>query len=133
MTDIAEVLPDKDYEFGFHDDIKPFFSTGEGINEDIIRQISKEKNEPEWMLDYRLKCYQTYLKIEDPPFGPDLSGLDLEHMKYYQKQTDKKYRDWNDVPDKIKETFDRLGVPEAERKYLAGSSLNTNQNPSTIT
>ncbi|GAT90433.1 Fe-S cluster assembly protein SufB [Apilactobacillus kunkeei] len=122
MTDIAEVLPDKDYEFGFHDDIKPFFSTGEGINEDIIRQISKEKNEPEWMLDYRLKCYQTYLKIEDPPFGPDLSGLDLEHMKYYQKQTDKKYRDWDDVPDKIKETFDRLGVPEAERKYLAGSS-----------
>lgn len=122
MTDIAEVLPDKDYEFGFHDDIKPFFSTGEGINEDIIRQISKEKNEPEWMLDYRLKCYQTYLKIEDPPFGPDLSGLDLEHMKYYQKQTDKKYRDWDDVPDKIKETFDRLGVPESERKYLAGSS-----------
>ncbi|MHA8111286.1 Fe-S cluster assembly protein SufB [Lactobacillaceae bacterium Melli_B4] len=122
MTDITEVLPDKDYEFGFHDDVQPVFTTGEGLNEDIIRQISQEKHEPEWMLDYRLKSYHTYLKIEDPPFGPDLSELDLEHMKYYQKSTNQKYRDWDDVPDKIKETFDKIGVPEAERKYLAGSS-----------
>ncbi len=61
-------------------------------------------------------------KMPMPDFGPDLSDLDLEHMLYYQKATDKQYRDWEDVPDKIKETFDRLGVPEAERKYLAGSS-----------
>ena len=74
------------------------------------------------MLDYRLKSYKTYQKLAMPNFGPDLSDLDLENMLYYQKMTDRKYRDWDDVPDKMKETFDRLGVPEAERKYLAGSS-----------
>ena len=110
------------YEYGFHDDVTPVYSTGEGLNEDIVRQISAEKHEPQWMLDYRLKAYQIYQKLPEPKVGPDLSGLDLVHMKYFQKATDKKYRDWNDVPDKIKQTFDRLGVPEAERKYLAGSS-----------
>ena len=74
------------------------------------------------MLDFRLKSFHAYEKMPMPDFGPDLSGLDLEHMLYYQKTTDKQYRDWEDVPDKIKDTFDRLGVPEAERKYLAGSS-----------
>ncbi|WP_413627911.1 Fe-S cluster assembly protein SufB [Fructilactobacillus vespulae] len=122
MTDINEVLNNNDYEFGFHDDVTPFFSTGNGINEEIIRQISAEKEEPEWMLDYRLKCFQTYLKMEDPEFGPSLKDLDLKNMKYYQKATDKKARDWDDVPDEIKKTFDKIGVPEAERKYLAGSS-----------
>lgn len=122
MTDINDVLDDKEYEFGFHDDVKPVFTTGRGLTEDVVRQISAEKEEPEWMLEYRLSAYHAYLKMEDPEFGPDLSGLDLDHMNYYQKVTDKKYRDWNDVPEEIKDTFDRLGVPEAERKYLAGSS-----------
>jgi len=115
-------LNDEDYEYGFHDDIKPKYSTGRGLTEDTVRQISAEKNEPQWMLDYRLKSYQTYKKLPMPDFGPDLSDLDLKNMLYYQKMTDKKYRDWNDVPDDLKKTFDRLGVPEAERKYLAGSS-----------
>lgn len=110
------------YEFGFHDDVKPKFSTGRGLNEDIIRKISAEKHEPQWMLDYRLKAYHQYLELPMPKFGPDLSGLDLEHMLYYQKMTDKKYRSWDQVPDKLKLTFDKLGVPEAERKYLAGSA-----------
>ncbi len=87
-----------------------------------MRAISHEKKEPQWMLDFRLKSFHAYEKMPMPDFGPDLSGLDLEHMLYYQKATDKQYRDWEDVPDKIKDTFDRLGVPEAERKYLAGSS-----------
>jgi len=115
-------LNDEDYEYGFHDDIEPKYSTGRGLTEDTVRQISAEKNEPQWMLDYRLKSYQTYKKLPMPDFGPDLSDLDLKNMLYYQKMTDKKYRDWNDVPDDLKKTFDRLGVPEAERKYLAGSS-----------
>lgn len=122
MVDVSEVLSKQEYEFGFHDDVTPFFSTGEGLTENVIRQISAEKEEPEWMLEYRLKCYHTFLKMEDPAFGPDLSVLDLDHMKYYQKATDQKFRDWDDVPEEIKETFDRIGVPEAERKYLAGSS-----------
>ena len=115
-------LNDTEYEYGFHDDIEPKFSTGRGLTEETVRMISAEKNEPQWMLDYRLKSYEIYKKLDMPHFGPDLSDLDLEHMLYYQKMTDKKYRDWNDVPDKMKQTFDRLGVPEAERKYLAGSS-----------
>ena len=115
-------LNDSEYEYGFHDDVKPKFTTGRGLTEETVRQISAEKNEPQWMLDYRLKSYKTYQKLAMPNFGPDLSDLDLENMLYYQKMTDRKYRDWDDVPDKMKETFDRLGVPEAERKYLAGSS-----------
>ncbi|KGO32341.1 hypothetical protein Q757_01530 [Oenococcus alcoholitolerans] len=74
------------------------------------------------MLDYRLKAYAEFKKMPDPPFGPDLSGLDLKNMLFYQKSTEKKYRNWSEVPDQIKTTFDRLGVPQAERKYLAGSS-----------
>lgn len=115
-------LENSEYEYGFHDDVKPKFSTGRGLTEETVRKISAEKNEPQWMLDYRLKSYKTYQKLAMPNFGPDLSDLDLENMLYYQKMTDRKYRDWDDVPDKMKETFDRLGVPEAERKYLAGSS-----------
>ncbi|WP_195701507.1 Fe-S cluster assembly protein SufB [Companilactobacillus futsaii] len=115
-------LENSEYEYGFHDDVKPKFTTGRGLTEETVRKISAEKNEPQWMLDYRLKSYHTYQKLAMPKFGPDLSDLDLENMLYYQKMTDKKYRDWDDVPDKMKETFDRLGVPEAERKYLAGSS-----------
>ena len=118
----AVVAGTENYEYGFHDDVTPVYSTGEGLNEDVIRQISAEKHEPQWMLDYRLAAYEIYRKLPQPKVGPDLSGLDLVHMKYFQKATDKKYRDWNDVPDKIKQTFDRLGVPQAERKYLAGSS-----------
>lgn len=115
-------LNNSEYEYGFHDDIKPKYSTGRGLTEETVRQISAEKNEPQWMLDYRLKSYATYQKLSMPNFGPDLSKLDLKNMLYYQKMTDRKYRDWDDVPDKMKETFDRLGVPEAERKYLGGSS-----------
>lgn len=122
MTDVSEVLDDKDYEFGFHDDVKPVYSTGLGLTEDTVREISKAKDEPQWMLDYRLKAYHTYLKMAEPGFGPDLTGLDLKHMKFFQRATDKQYRDWDDVPQEIKTTFDRLGVPQAERKYLAGSS-----------
>ncbi len=122
MTEASEIIGDDNYEYGFHDDVKPVYSTGRGLNEDIIREISKAKHEPQWMLDYRLKAYQTFLKMPDPDFGPDLSKLDLDNLSFFQRATDKKYRDWDDVPDKIKQTFDRLGVPQAERKYLAGSS-----------
>ena len=122
MTKVEDIVKDENYQYGFHDDVKPKFSTGRGLTEDIVRKISAEKHEPKWMLDYRLKCYEIYKKMPMPNFGPDLSDLDLENMLYYQKMTDKKYRDWKDVPDDIKETFERLGVPQAERKYLAGSA-----------
>lgn len=110
------------YEYGFHDQVTPKYSTGRGLTEDVVRKISTEKHEPQWMLDYRLKSYRIFKKLPMPKFGPDLSGIDLKNMLYYQKMTDRKYRDWDDVPDDLKKTFERLGVPEAERKYLAGSA-----------
>lgn len=123
MTEETTMPQFEEYDYGFSDDVEPVFSTGRGLTEDVVRAISREKKEPQWMLDFRLKSFHAYEKMPMPDFGPDLSDLDLEHMLYYQKATDKQYRDWEDVPDKIKETFDRLGVPEAERKYLAGSSV----------
>ncbi|MCP0885935.1 Fe-S cluster assembly protein SufB [Ligilactobacillus sp. WILCCON 0076] len=111
-----------EYQYGFKDDITPVFTTGEGLTEDIVREISAAKNEPQWMLDFRLKAYKIYQRLSMPNFGPDLSTLDFEHINYFRRDTDKVARNWEDVPEDIKKTFDRLGVPEAERKYLAGSS-----------
>ncbi|MCG0632329.1 putative ABC transporter component, iron regulated (putative) [Lactiplantibacillus plantarum] len=123
MSEVPDVVRnDRDYEYGFHDDVKPAYSTGRGLTEATVREISAAKHEPQWMLDYRLNAYHEYLKMPMPKFGPDLTKLDLKDMLYYQKMTDKKFRDWKEVPADLKRTFDRLGVPEAERKYLAGSS-----------
>lgn len=119
---INSILGDSAYEYGFHDDIEPTYSTGRGLTEATVREISAAKNEPSWMLEYRLKAYETFKKLPMPSYGPDLSELDLANMRYYQKMTDKKFRNWKDVPENLKKTFERLGVPEAERKYLAGSA-----------
>lgn len=118
----AAISNDKASELGFQDDYQAVFSTGKGLNEDIISQISAKKNEPQWMLDYRLQAYQTYLRMPMHTWGPDLSEIHFEDIYYYNKPTNDKYRDWDDVPAELKETFERLGVPEAERKWLAGSS-----------
>ncbi|MCT4419274.1 Fe-S cluster assembly protein SufB [Leuconostoc falkenbergense] len=118
----AAISNDKATELGFQDDYQAVFSTGKELNENIIRQISAKKNEPEWMLDYRLQAYQTYLKMPMQQWGPDLSEINFDDIYYYNKPTNDKYRDWDDVPAELKATFERLGVPEAERKWLAGSS-----------
>jgi Fe-S cluster assembly protein SufB len=118
----AAISNDKATELGFQDDYQAVFSTGKGLNENIIRQISAKKNEPQWMLDYRLQAYQTYLKMPMQQWGPDLSEINFDDIYYYNKPTNDKYRDWDDVPAELKATFERLGVPEAERKWLAGSS-----------
>jgi Fe-S cluster assembly protein SufB len=119
LTETTDNLAD---ERGNVDDVQPVFSTGVGIDETTIRQISKAKNEPEWMLKLRLQAFQIYLAKPMPDFGPDLSGIDLDQIKYFQRATDHIARDWEDVPNDIKQTFERIGVPEAERKYLAGSA-----------
>ncbi|KRN88990.1 Fe-S cluster assembly protein SufB [Ligilactobacillus ceti] len=110
------------YQYGFKDDVTPTYTTGEGLSEDIVREISEIKNEPEWMLEFRLAAYRIYRELPMPNFGPDLSQLDYENINYFRRDADHVARDWDDVPEEIKETFERLGVPEAERKYLAGSS-----------
>lgn len=111
----------RDYDYGFHDDLTPTYSTGKGVTEEIVRNISAYKHEPKWMLDYRLKSLELFYKLPMPDFGPDLSGIEFDDVIYFQKLADKKVNDWDDVPDKIKETFERLGIPQAERDYLSGA------------
>lgn len=112
----------EEYKYGFHDDVKPVFTTGDGLSEDVIRKISKAKEEPEWMLDFRLKSLELFHKIPMPSYGPDLSDLNFDEINYFIRSSDKPVRSWDEVPEEIKTTFERLGIPEAERAYLAGAS-----------
>jgi len=96
------------------------FKTQKGLNAEVVRQISMMKNEPDWMLEFRLKALEHFQQRPIPTWGPDLSGLDLDNLYYYVRPSDHEGRTWDDVPDTIKETFERLGIPEAERKFLAG-------------
>ena len=111
-----------EYKFGFHDDVEPVLSTGKGLNEDVIRELSAAKGEPEWMLEFRLKSYETFKKMPMQTWGADLSEIDFDDLIYYQKHLINQPVLWDDVPEKIKETFERIGIPEAERAYLAGAS-----------
>lgn len=96
------------------------FKIEKGLTESIIREISRQKDEPEWVLDLRLKALDAYNKLELPTWGPDLSELNIGEIATYVKPKSKINSKWEDVPDEIKETFDKLGIPQAERKYLAG-------------
>lgn len=118
---MSEVPEKQEYQYGFHDNVESVYTTGKGISEAIIRDISARKEEPEWMLDFRLKSFQRYQSQKMPTWGADLSEIDFDNITYYKKSSNKPERNWEDVPEKIKETFERLGIPEAERKYLAGA------------
>lgn len=126
MSEFEKVEPKPidlgEYKFGFHDDVTPIYSTGKGISEQVVRDMSQAKGEPEWMLEFRLKSLETFNKMPMQEWGPDLSGIDFDALTYYQKPSEKPARSWDDVPEKIKETFERIGIPEAERAYLAGAS-----------
>ena len=111
-----------DYKYGFKTDTKSVYNAGKGLTKDIVREISAFKKEPKWMLDFRLRAYEIYMTKPMPEWGPDLSGIDFENIHYYIKPSDKPMRDWEDVPSELKDTFEKLGVPEAERKFLAGSA-----------
>ena len=111
-----------DYKYGFTTDTKSVFDTGRGISEKVVRQISAYKNEPDWMLDLRVKAYKAFDEKKWPTFGPKLDMLNFDEYIYYIKSTDNISNNWNQVPEEIKDTFDKLGIPEAEQKYLAGVS-----------
>ncbi len=111
-----------DYKYGFTTDAKTILSSGKGLNRGVVEFISKAKNEPDWMLQFRLNAYDAFLKLENPSWGPDLSSIDFNEYTYYIKSSLKTENNWEEVPLEIKETFDKLGIPEAEAKYLAGSS-----------
>ncbi|MCY3783440.1 MAG: Fe-S cluster assembly protein SufB [Chloroflexi bacterium] len=108
------------YKFGFHDDIKPVYKSPKGLSADIVREISRQKDEPEWMLEFRLESLRQFERKPVPTWGADLSRIDFDDIYYYIRPQDRQARSWDDVPDDIKNTFDRLGIPEAERKFLAG-------------
>lgn len=96
------------------------YKVNKGLTEDTIRKISKEKNEPQWMLDFRLKSLETYNKTAMPTWGPSLDELDMDNIVTYVRPDTEMKGDWKDVPDDIKDTFEKLGIPEAEKKSLAG-------------
>ncbi|NLB70762.1 MAG: Fe-S cluster assembly protein SufB [Chloroflexi bacterium] len=107
-------------EYDFSDPDRSSFKTRKGLDEEVVRQISAFKEEPQWMLDFRLKAYRHFITRPMPDWGPDLKGLDLEEIYFYVRPEDIDQRSWEDVPETIKNTFDRLGLPEAEQRYLAG-------------
>jgi len=109
-----------DYQFGFSDPETFVFKSRKGLDEKVVRQISALKGEPAWMLEFRLKALKHYQSRPIPTWGADLSDLDLEDIYYYLKPTEGEGTTWDDIPEAIKNTFDKLGIPEAEKKYLAG-------------
>ncbi len=107
-------------KYEFKDGDVSIFKTPKGLNEDTVRTISKMKNEPEFMLDFRLKSLDEFFKHHQPTFGPSLDFIDFQDFTYYTKVSDKISSNWEEVPDAVKNTFDKLGIPEAEQKYLSG-------------
>jgi Fe-S cluster assembly protein SufB len=121
MVAEKEMLQDfGEYQYGFRDAEDYVYKSERGLDRDKVTQISKMKNEPEWMTDFRLKAYEHYLKRPMPKWGGDLTGIDFDNIYYYIKPSEKMGKTWDEVPEYIKNTFEKLGIPEAERKFLAG-------------
>jgi len=120
MTTTREAVADRRDQYAFHDDIVYLKETKRGLTRDTVREISGFKNEPAWMLEFRLRAYDHFLKRPMPTWGGNLGNIDFDKIVYYRKPSDREEKSWDDVPDKIKATFERLGIPEAERKFLAG-------------
>ncbi len=120
---MAKKMPDiGDYKYGFHDKDVSIFRSKRGLTEEIVREISKMKEEPEWMLEYRLNALEIFYSKPMPQWGGDLSALNFDEITYYVKPSEATQKSWDEVPEEIKATFDKLGIPEAEQKYLAGVS-----------
>ncbi|MFW5784052.1 MAG: Fe-S cluster assembly protein SufB, partial [Spirochaetota bacterium] len=109
-----------DYQFGFAYPDESVFKTDKGISPAVVNAISDHKGEPDWMRQFRLRSLEEFQKRDMPNWGADLSDLRFEDMVYYSTSSEAKYRSWEDVPESIKETYERIGIPEAERKFLAG-------------
>ena len=106
------------YDFRFEE--KDVYRVDEGLTPDIVNKISEEKNDPEWMHEFRLKSLEIYNKKEIPNWGPAIDGLNMDNIVTYVRPNTKMHAEWDEVPDDIKETFERLGIPKAERESLAG-------------
>jgi Fe-S cluster assembly protein SufB len=118
---VAEI--GSDYKYGFHSPDAAedyFFKSGRGLSPELVAAISEHKNEPDWMRKFRLKSLEYFLARPLPTWGGDVTGIDFENIFYYIRPTEKQAKSWEDLPPDIKDTWDKLGIPEAEKKYLAG-------------
>jgi len=120
MTVAKETVRDEREQYAFHDDITYLRETKAGLTEATVREISETKDEPAWMLEYRLRAFKHFEARAMPMWGGDLTKLDFSKIVYYSKPSEREEKSWDDVPDQIKKTFERLGIPEAERKFLSG-------------
>ncbi len=118
--DNNKLLEDKAYPLGYTDKVEYSFTSDKGLNEELVRKISSLKEEPEWMLEIRLKALKKYREMPMPAWGGDLSPIDFEDIHYYVRPKTQDAKSWEDVPEAIKNTFEKIGVPEAEREMLAG-------------
>jgi Fe-S cluster assembly protein SufB len=119
-TDTRQAVQDRRAEYAFHDDLIYLHEAKRGLTRATIEEISAIKNEPDWMLQYRLRAYDHFLKRPMPAWTDGLDRIDFDKIVYYRKPSEREERSWEDVPEQIKATFERLGIPEAERKFLAG-------------
>src|SRR3954453_13119595 len=120
MTAAREIVTDQREQFAFHDDIAYLAQTKRGLTRATVEEISGFKHEPEWMLEYRLRAYEHFMKRPLPTWTDGLDRINFDNIVYYRKPSEREEKSWDDVPDQIKATFERLGIPEAERKFLAG-------------
>ncbi|MFD1708632.1 Fe-S cluster assembly protein SufB [Siminovitchia sediminis] len=111
-----------EYKYGFRDRDVSVYRSERGLTREVVEEISKMKEEPQWMLDFRLKSLEHFYKMPMPQWGGDLNALNFDEIRYYVKPSEHTERSWDEVPDEIKQTFDKLGIPEAEQKWLAGVS-----------
>ena len=120
---LRDVRATYDEMYGFHDDDVAYkYISEKGVSEEVVRGISKMKGEPQWMTDIRVEAYHIFEEKTMPQWGANLNTIDFDDIYYYVRAVDKSERDWDEVPPEIKDTFDRLGIPEAEAKYLQGVS-----------
>ncbi|MDA4130542.1 MAG: Fe-S cluster assembly protein SufB [Thaumarchaeota archaeon] len=118
---MSRQIVNEDYSrYDFRDPEELVFKSQRGLTRSTVVEISQMKNEPKWMLDFRLKAYDYFMDRPMPNWGGDLSRINFENIYYYAKPTDKIGTDWKDVPENIRKTFEKLGIPEAERKFLGG-------------
>ncbi len=118
----SKIELDESYKYDFKDSINSIENTGKGLSESVVRTISQTKEEPDWMLQFRLKSYNTFTKLPFPKFGPDVSNIDFNSYTYFTRYVKGEKTDWDKVPETIKNTFKKIGIPEAEQKYLAGAA-----------
>ncbi|HEV7824804.1 MAG TPA: Fe-S cluster assembly protein SufB, partial [Mycobacteriales bacterium] len=118
LTQDEQIAQLGNYAFGWSDSDLAGSTARRGINEDVVRNISALKSEPQWMLDMRLKGLRLFGKKPMPTWGSDLDGIDFDNIKYFVRSTEKQATTWDDLPEDIKNTYDRLGIPEAEKQRL---------------